>query len=143
MRKIDKIVVHCSASEFGNAIIIDDWHRQRGWKMIGYTYVILNGQIDSKTYRESLNGSIECGRPEEMIPSHVRGHNSNSIGICLIGNNSFTVEQMNSLAILLEDLINLYNLEPKDIYGHCEFDSRKTCPNFDVQIIRDMFTKVN
>jgi hypothetical protein len=36
MRAIKQIIIHCSDSEFGNVIQIDRWHRERGWKGIGY-----------------------------------------------------------------------------------------------------------
>lgn len=51
---------------------IDRWHRQRGFKMVGYHYV---------TY---LDRTIEQGRPIEMIGTHRSGHNAHSIGICYI-----------------------------------------------------------
>ena len=43
MREIKKIIIHCSDSEFGDAALIDKWHKERGWTGIGYHYVILNG----------------------------------------------------------------------------------------------------
>ena len=45
MRVIDTIVIHQSDSAFGNAAVIDEWHRERGWSGIGYHWVILNGRI--------------------------------------------------------------------------------------------------
>jgi hypothetical protein len=47
VRKIDTIVIHQSDSAFGNAAVIDKWHRERGWSGIGYHWVILNGRIDA------------------------------------------------------------------------------------------------
>ena len=76
MRNIDKIIVHCSATPEGKtyrAADIDAWHRKRGFKMIGYHYVVL------------LDGSMECGRPESMVGAHCTGHNARSIGVCYIG----------------------------------------------------------
>ena len=43
MRKIDSIIVHCSATKAGQdftAADIDRWHRERGFNGIGYHYVI-------------------------------------------------------------------------------------------------------
>ena len=43
MRKIDKIIVHCAATPEGKDFTvqhIDGWHRQRGFRCIGYHYVI-------------------------------------------------------------------------------------------------------
>lgn len=76
MRKITKIYIHCSATPEGkpfNAAAIDAMHKQRGWRKIGYHYVVL------------LDGTIEKGRSEDEIGAHVAGDNANSIGVCYIG----------------------------------------------------------
>ena len=107
MRAIDTIVIHQSDSAFGNAAVIDDWHRERGWSGIGYHWVILNGRIHAgaadaardagtatpcsgaakaaKDVRPECDGMIQEGRPPECVGAHVRGHNETSLGICLIG----------------------------------------------------------
>jgi hypothetical protein len=75
-RKIERIVVHTAATPEGRDIgaqEIDRWHRQRGWRMIGYHYVI------------RLDGTVEEGRDETIPGAHARGYNRTSIGICLIG----------------------------------------------------------
>ena len=56
MRKIDLIIIHCSATPEGKDFTtadIDRWHRQRGFASIGYHFVI---------YR---NGSVHHGRPHK------------------------------------------------------------------------------
>ena len=76
MRKITKIIIHCAATPEGKDFTvqqIDQWHRQRGFRCIGYHFVI---------YRD---GSIHKGRPIEQAGAHTSGHNAHSIGICLIG----------------------------------------------------------
>ncbi|HHD11115.1 MAG TPA: hypothetical protein ENK42_01615 [Deltaproteobacteria bacterium] len=83
MRRIDKIIIHCSASDFGSAALIDRWHRERCWRMIGYYYVILNGYRKKGRYNKDDDGLIEPGRPIEEIGAHCRGQNRTSIGICL------------------------------------------------------------
>ena len=43
MRKIDSIIVHCSATKAGQdftAADIDRWHRERGFNGIGYHYAV-------------------------------------------------------------------------------------------------------
>jgi N-acetylmuramoyl-L-alanine amidase len=129
MRKINEIIIHCSATPEGKAFYakdIDKWHKARGWKGIGYHYVI------------DLDGKIEKGRSEDQIGSHCVGHNKNSIGICYIGGldkdgnpkDTRTKEQKEALWDLLRQLLCKY---PKaTIHGHCEF-STKACPCFDVQ----------
>ena len=139
MRDIKKIIVHCSASDWGSASVIDQWHKERGWTEIGYHYVITNGQIPHKRQYEAENdGIIQEGRSIDKMGAHVKGHNADSIGICLVGKIHFTAKQLyDALPTLLRLLISKYDLSVTDIYGHNEFDSKKTCPNFDVQLVRN------
>ena len=77
MRKIDTIVLHCSATPEGRAVsvpTIRKWHtdpkpKGRGWSDIGYHFVI------------GLKGEIWPGRPIGRKGTHVGGHNATSIGI--------------------------------------------------------------
>lgn len=126
MREIDKIIVHCSATKEKkdiSAATIDQWHKERGWRGIGYHYVV------------SLNGNIEYGRPIEETGAHVRNHNRRSIGICYIGGldkdlnpkDTRTPEQKESLLDLLKTLKRLH--PDATIHGHNEFSS-KACPCF-------------
>jgi len=140
MREISKIILHCSDSEWGSASVIDQWHKERGWTEIGYHYVITNGQTEPKKYNSNYDGAIEDGRSVTKIGAHAKGHNTDSIGVCLIGKSHFTAKQLyDALPTLLRLLISQYTLSPKDIYGHNEFDPDKTCPNFDVQLVRNLF----
>ncbi len=134
MRRIDKIIIHCSASDFGSAALIDRWHRERGWRMIGYHYVILNGYRKKGRYNKDDDGLIEPGRPIEEIGAHCRGQNRTSIGICLIGNYLFSEKQLfHSLPALVRELMERFELGLDDVYGHREFTRYKTCPNFDAK----------
>ena len=135
MRKINKIIIHCSATPEGRhhtAKDIDSWHRAQGWKGIGYHYVIL------------LDGTVETGRPESEIGAHTTGHNSDSIGICYIGGvnqemnpkDTRTAEQRESMRKLVRELLLKYPLAT--IHGHREF-ANKACPSFDVaELIHDL-----
>lgn len=134
MRRIDEIIIHCSATPYGkdfHASDIDSWHRERGFKCIGYHYVI------------TLDGQIELGRSESVVGAHCYGHNAHSIGICYIGglddNNSpcdtINVAQCDALCKLLKDLHIIYPYAT--IHGHNEFSS-KACPCFDVQSFLSM-----
>lgn len=74
--KTDFIVVHCTATPEGkpfNRADIDKMHRQRGFVMIGYHYLIL------------LDGTVEIGRPADTVGAHVSGINSVSVGISYVG----------------------------------------------------------
>ena len=130
MRKITKIIIHCSATPEGRDYTvadIDRWHKQKGWNGIGYHYVI---------YRD---GSVHTGRDVEIMGAHCTGQNANSIGICYIGGmtadnkkpkDTRTPEQ----AAALRDLVELLKTEypTATIHGHNEF-ANKACPCFDVK----------
>ena len=59
-------------------------HLNFGWNGIGYHKVILR------------NGEIQDGRPEYWIGAHVKGKNTVSLGVCLIGRDEFTKNQFDS-----------------------------------------------
>ena len=127
MRTINEIIIHCSATKEGNKIsaaTIDRWHKDRGWRGIGYHYVV------------RIDGSIEYGRPVQDIGAHVKGKNKHSIGVCYIGGldadmepkDTRTREQKESLLYLLKTLKRLH--PNATIHGHREF-ANKACPCFD------------
>lgn len=139
MRKISKIILHSSGSTFGNASLIDKWHRQRpnNFRRIGYHYVITNGIIRSHTaYRPEYDGRLEKGRSIEEVGAHCKGYNTDSIGICLIGEKFFTLRQFDVLRNLLNTLMELYNLQPWDLKCHYEYNAHKTCPTFKIEHLR-------
>ena len=126
MRTITKIILHCSATREGQAFTakdIDRWHRQQGYTMIGYHYVIL------------LDGTVEKGRPIEQIGAHCKGHNAHSIGICYIGGldlngkpkDTRTTEQRKAMQQLIDTLREVY--PNATVHGHREF-AAKDCPCF-------------
>lgn len=120
-RKIDILVLHCSDSDYkkhDDVETLREWHLQRGFSDIGYHYII------------TKDGVVHPGRAEEVVGAHVKGHNANSIGICLTGRHEFTAKQFLSLENLCKSLCEKYELQKSDILAHCQFDSRKTCPNF-------------
>lgn len=140
------IVVHCSDSIFGNAIEIDKWHRERGWKGIGYHFVIGNGiPFAGMNYAGFLDGTIETGKTldydaeveKDEIGAHTLGMNTSTIGICLIGIASFTPKQYDTLKNLLSILMASFGIAKENIVGHRDTESGmkegKTCPNFDVR----------
>ena len=128
MRSINEIIVHCSATPEGRDVTvkdIDNWHRARKFRCIGYHYVI---------YRD---GSIHTGRPLEEVGAHCVGHNKHSIGICYIGGmtadmkkdkDTRTPEQKKALIALLKELKAKY--PNASIHGHREY-ANKACPSFD------------
>lgn len=114
-----KAVIHCSDSPHrgDDASTIHMWHKQRGWDGIGYHWVILE------------DGKIQAGRPEYWQGAHVAGHNEDSIGICLMGDEEFTGAQLLALKDLYHDINQRYH--GIEWYNHYELDTSKTCPNFD------------
>ena len=76
MRKIDLIVIHCSATRENTDYSpeqLESDHKARGFLSAGYNFYI----------RKS--GEVVNLRPLEQIPAHARGHNKHSIGICYEG----------------------------------------------------------
>lgn len=117
-----KIVIHCSDTPNGRPNTAEDIHRyhlENGWSGIGYHYVIC------------VDGKVEAGRPEYWKGSHVKGHNTDSIGICMIGTDVYSNQQWESLRQLIGGL--RFKYPDANVLGHRELDSKKTCPNFDVQ----------
>lgn len=135
---MDKLIVHCSDSGFGTVDDIDRWHKERGWKGVGYHFVITNGVSSSgKYYRQKHDGVIQPGRSAKKSGAHCRGHNTTSLGICLIGKEHFSDAQRISLLALTLDLCGSYSLGADRVYGHYEFDDGKSCPNLNMAVFRD------
>lgn len=136
MREIKKIIIHCSASDrkeddsiealrlfhTGDPKIKTTWGiyetNRRGWTDIGYHYFI------------TKNGIIHNGRPIHSSGAHCRGHNSDSIGICISGDKLFHKKQFLSMNQLVYELAIQFGLSKKDIYFHRDFTDKKNCPNF-------------
>jgi len=137
MRKIDTLIIHCSATKPGMDIgrdEINDWH-SRSFE---------DGQGGHIAYHKVIrrDGTIEDGRPFGRVGAHTSGHNTTSIGICLVGGvdnngkpeNNYTAEQMTTLHRLVGELQKRFRVEDKNIRGHRDFPGvAKACPSFDVQ----------
>ena len=134
MRKINRIFVHCSDSDIkshDNIETIRKWHTERGFTGpdgvsgneddIGYHYVITS------------DGIVHLGRDERDVGAGVKGHNRNSLHICLTGRKVFTEAQFSSLLELLDLLLTKHSLDWNTVKPHNEVDKTKTCPNFDLK----------
>ena len=129
-RKIDLIVVHCSATRVNKNFTVEQLeacHKARGFKSIGYHYYI------------TKDGMLYPCRPEDEIGAHARHYNAHSIGICYEGGldkngkpaDTRTPEQKETLEELLYSLAQDY--PNAEILGHCDLPGvRKACPSFDV-----------
>lgn len=118
-------VLHCSATKPDMDIGASDirrWHIERGWIDIGYHYVI------------RLDGSLEYGRPQDVVGSHCKGVNWKSIGICLVGGldsegnpaNTYNEAQLKTLRGIVRYLKAFY--PSIEIKAHREFNDSKDCP---------------
>lgn len=141
-REVTDVVIHCSDTIEGRnfyAHDIDLWHKQRGFRKIGYHFVI------------DLDGTIEKGRPLREAGAHVKDYNKCSIGICYIGGldqnkkakDTRTDEQKDALEFLLKELVSAFPTVNK-IAGHRDYspdkngngiidkyERLKECPCFD------------
>ena len=143
-RRIDEIIVHCTASREGQEQTVEQIRRDhttpvskggRGWSDIGYHYVVY------------LDGTVHEGRNVDISGAHAEGHNSHSIGVVYVGGvenrpgvpyaqlkakDTRTEQQKASLLALLMDLRKLY--PTARIIGHRDVDTHgKACPSFDAK----------
>ena len=141
-RQTKYIVVHCSATRSNQDIGADEirqWHLNNGWDDIGYHAVIRR------------DGRIEFGRHFDEPGAHVKSHNFQSVGVCMVGGvdhegkaeNNFTAQQFVSLKGILVVLRRAYtgavvvghrDLSP-DLDGDGvieEHEWMKECPSFDI-----------
>lgn len=127
MRRITEIIVHCTATPEGRAVSVDEvdrWHRQRGFAMIGYHFLVL------------LDGTVGQGRPLWQAGAHCLEHNAHSIGICYVGGldchmrpkDTRTDAQKAALKALVGRLRQQF--PGLHVYGHRDF-AAKACPCFD------------
>ena len=118
---ITAIVLHHSAG-YGTIEDVDRIHRMRGYTCIGYHYYI------------TRDGKMHNGRPIEYIGAHAKGHNKNTIGICLEGDfreDKPTAEQLEILErlikVLFEEIPTI-----KIIYNHKDL-CNTLCPVIDLK----------
>lgn len=130
-RKWEYIVVHHTASDWGNAFEIDQMHHDRGfWNGMGYHFLIDNGT------NGKLQGQIEIGPRwvKQMDGAHANknGMNKKGIGIGLVGNFSETTvpdSQLESLVYLVKILQDYYGIPSSKVIGHRDVPGASTeCP---------------
>jgi len=140
VRKITKIILHCSGSDKPEQMTEQairllhtiptrfngDWGEYKDvackdWNDIGYHTVI------------EPSGRAMAGRVVMDPGAHCIGHNHDSVGICVAGNKKFTEVQFRTLVQVVYAHCKRLNLDPiKDVYPHSHFDKTgKTFPNFD------------
>jgi N-acetylmuramoyl-L-alanine amidase len=154
MRRVERIVWHTAAhgrdgQAFDtSAAQIDQWHRERGWKEIGYNVVI------------RFDGTIEPGRDPNKIPAAVQGLNETTYHLCFSGHGDIaplTPQQLESgIQHTIErlqhyGLVERFLAEPEGliVMGHREVNelvrrglapipTTKSCPGkwVDMDIVR-------
>ena len=127
MRKIDMIVIHCSATRADVPLSprqLEEMHRQRGFDGCGYHYYVRR------------DGEICTMRPVDRPGAHAKGYNRHSIGVCYEGgldsnhkpSDTRTLPQKASLVALLRELKQMFpNVL---VVGHHDLNPMKECPCF-------------
>lgn len=125
------IVVHHTATDVGNASLINKAHHQRGfWDGLGYHFLIDNGTLGK------LDGQIEISprwvKQQDGAHCNASGMNQKGIGIALVGNFSqgqVSHGQLNSLVFLTSTLMKHYQIPIQNVFGHRDVPGKKTeCP---------------
>ena len=129
-RRIDLIVIHCSATRATQRYTVDDCRRDHlacGFADIGYHYYI------------TQDGVVHRGRPLYTVGAHATGYNQHSIGICYEGGldirgqpaDTRTLAQKETLQRLLKRLKEDY--PEARVVGHRDLPGvKKACPCFEV-----------
>lgn len=139
--KIQAIVIHYSATYPDAHVdrnVIDRWHRDRGFREVGYHWII------------TRDGTLQEGRPEGTLGAHVRGHNSSTIGICWAGGLERatgpevgvwnpTPEQEACLVRLIRDIQNRHPSATR-VLGHNDLVSTQ-CPGLPIGDVSEWWAK--
>ncbi len=118
---ITAIVLHHSAGH-GPVEDIDRIHRKRGYTCIGYHYYI------------TRTGEICLGRAVLTVGAHAKGHNKDTIGICLEGDfrkDEPTDKQIEALALTVKNLMRTIPTI-KTVYNHRDL-CKTLCPVIDLK----------
>jgi N-acetylmuramoyl-L-alanine amidase len=116
---------------------IDVWHKAKGWRGIGYHYVV------------RFEGDIQNGRPEGDTGAHCEsmGMNTRSIGICFSGHGDYhdwTAAQEASGLQLISTMMDKYHIPLEHVLGHRETGAKKTCPGnrIDMELVRQKISAI-
>jgi hypothetical protein len=135
---VDEIVVHCAdtlpdwmagAPLADKVAEVTRWHKARGWRTVGYHWLI------------DRDGAVWPGRAETEIGAGVEGHNRGVIHVCLFGGHgsastdrflsNFTTAQDARLRRLISAVSTRTTI--RRISGHNEW-AAKACPGFNVPV---------
>ena len=96
------------------------------WSAIGY-----HAGVELVRSGNHLNFEVLFGRMWNRQGAHCRGQNEDSLSLCFVGNfdnHKVPDGQLEAGGRIISLWMQLYGIKLKDIYGHTEFDSTKTCP---------------
>lgn len=125
------IILHHTATDIGNAILVHRSHNDRGfWYGLGYHFLIDNGTLGKG------DGQIEVSprwiKQQDGAHCKANGMNDKAIGIALVGNfnnDSPTPCQLDSAAYLIRLLSQRYQIDSSHIMGHRDVEGASTdCP---------------
>lgn len=124
-KDIKTIILHHSASMHDeHPLEINGWHIRRGMRCIGYHYYI------------TKDGTIYGCRYIDTVGAHCKGHNKNTVGVCLSGD--FTKEMPTDKELkALKELIKYIECtvgHKLDIKNHREY-ARTLCPGCNLKEI--------
>jgi len=130
MRKINKVIIHCTAHPTADYLDVLNWHtlpkpKGNGWDDTGYHSFIYN------------NGETTLGRPIQIQGAHCKGYNGDSLGVCLQGLDKFSFVQLETLRMQIYawEVMVGHRL---NIHAHYELNyTRKSCPNINGWLLRE------
>lgn len=128
MKEKREIILHCTGTEYNQIVTLADvrrWHKARGWRDIGYHYLI------------QQDGRIDAGRDVKLQGAHCKGHNVGTIGIAYVGGlvngqpvDTRTHNQKKAIIMLFRQLNAMFEIT--GISGHRDY-CNVACPCFDVK----------
>ena len=162
--RVEYVILHCTDAPWGSVESVRKFHTDpkpagNGWLDIGYHYLIGNSYPTLERFlhqRPDLenDGTIFPGRDldhdgdvEEEIGAHVEGWNSKSLGVALVGRvrqfgenagGGFTSAQIRSALHLIRDLCHRHEVPFSNVLGHYETGAPKSCPDLDMEFIREL-----
>lgn len=124
------VMLHCTATPGSRRLTVEDidrYHRELGYKSIGYHFII------------DQDGRIDEGRSFTQVGAHCYGWNSSAIGIAYVGGLDDATgkpadTRTEAQKVAMRGLVNRIKtlIEIKKVLGHNEV-SKKACPCFDVR----------
>lgn len=117
---------HHSATTSGDAISFSHYHVDTlGWPSVGYHFVI------------PRDGTIQWANSVDRVSYNVGRNNTPIVGICVVGNGSFTMAQEVSYQLLVAALRKDYP-GMRNHRGHNEFDGHRSnaCPGISMNTVR-------